>query len=116
MIGINDEHTGRQVRDDETEGYYAPLVKRGSKLRLVLPEERNPRRLEHPQSEWDILQGLIMAYREGDTPVAWAYLQHQAEGREERILDVLEVWTRRCGSESLYQEARRIQFGLEKRR
>lgn len=83
MIGINDERTGRRNRDDEVEGYYAPLVKRGSKLRLVLPEERNPRRLQNPQNEWDILQGLIMSFREGDMPVARAYLQRQAEGHED---------------------------------
>lgn len=90
MIGINDERTGRRNRDDEVEGYYAPLVKRGSKLRLVLPEERNPRRLQNPENEWDILQGLIMSFREGDMPVARAYLQRQAEGHEDKIIDILE--------------------------
>ena len=80
----------RRNRDDEVEGYYAPLVKRGGKLRLVLPEERNPRRLQNPQNEWDILQGLIMSFREGDMPVARAYLQRQAEGHEDKIIDIFE--------------------------
>lgn len=116
MIGINDERTGRRTRDDEVEGYYAPLVKRGSKLRLVQPEERNPRRLQTPQNEWDILQGMIMAYREGDMPVARAYLQHQAEGHENKIIDILKVWADGCGSENLSKEAQRILFGLKDRK
>lgn len=116
MIGINDERTGRRTRDDEVEGYYAPLVKRGSKLRLVQPEERNPRRLQNPQNEWDILQGMIMAYREGDMPVARAYLQHQAEGHENKIIDILKVWADGCGSENLSKEAQRILFGLKDRK
>lgn len=116
MIGINDERTGRRTRDDEVEGYYAPLVKRGSKLRLVLPEERNPRRLQTPENEWDILQGLIMSFREGDMPVARAYLQRQAEGHEDKIIDILKVWADGCGSESLSKEAQRILFGLKDRK
>ena len=116
MIGINDERTGRRNRDDEVEGYYAPLVKRGSKLRLVLPEERNPRRLQNPENEWDILQGLIMSFREGDMPVARAYLQRQAEGHEDKIIDILKVWADGCGSEPLNKEAQRILFGLKDRK
>lgn len=116
MIGINDERTGRRNRDDEVEGYYAPLVKRGGKLRLVLPEERNPRRLQNPQNEWDILQGLIMSFREGDMPVARAYLQRQAEGYEDKIIDILKVWADGCGSEPLSKEAQRILFGLRDRK
>lgn len=116
MIGINDERTGRRNRDDEVEGYYAPLVKRGGKLRLVLPEERNPRRLQNPQNEWDILQGLIMSFREGDMPVARAYLQRQAEGHEDKIIDILKVWADGCGSEPLSKEAQRILFGLRDRK
>lgn len=116
MIGINDERTGRHSRDDEVEGYYAPLVKRGSKLRLVQPEERNPRRLQNPQNEWDILQGMIMAFREGDMPVARAYLQRQAEGHEEKMIDILKVWADGCGSEALSKEAHRILFGMKDRK
>ena len=55
------------------------MIKKGSKLRLVLPEERIKRRLDNPQNEWDVMQGVIMAYREGDVPVARAYLQRNAE-------------------------------------
>lgn len=113
MIGINDEHTGRRQRDDEEEGYYAPLVKKGSKLRLALPEERNVRRLENPQQEWDIMQGMLMAYRTGDIPVARDYLQQHAAGKETRILDILKVWADNCGHEELKKEAQRLIFGLQ---
>ena len=30
MIGINDEISGRQRQDDDFEGYFAPLVRKGS--------------------------------------------------------------------------------------
>lgn len=113
MIGINAESSLRSARDDEQEGFYAPLVSKGSKLRLALPEERNPRRLENPQSEWDVLHGLIMAYREGDMPVARAYLQKQAEGKEQKIIDILKVWADGCDSDALQKEAERILFSLK---
>ena len=113
MIGINDERTGRIRSGEEEEGYYAPVVKKGSKLRLVLPEERNPKRLCSPQSEWDIMQGMIMAFREGDTPVARAYLQRHAEGREDKVIGVLRVWADGCSSEDLRKEAQRILFGMK---
>jgi hypothetical protein len=113
MIGINDERTGRARTGEDEEGYYAPVVKKGSKLRLVLPEERNPKRLSSPQSEWDIMQGMIMAFREGDIPVARAYLQRNAEGREDKVIGVLRVWADGCGSEELRKEAQRMLFGLK---
>lgn len=112
MIGINDERTGRTRNGKDEEGYYAPLVKRGSKLRLTRPEERNPKRLTAPQNEWDIMQGVIMKYREGDTPVARDYLQHNAVGREDKVIGVLQVWADGCGEEELRREAQRILFGL----
>ena len=112
MIGINDERTGRTRPGDEEEGYYAPLVKKGSRLRLVLPEERNPKRLITPQSEWDIMQGVILAYREGDIPVARDYLRRHAEGREDKVIGILRVWANGCGREDLHKEAERILFGL----
>jgi hypothetical protein len=54
MIGINQDagsqrrHTSREA---ESTGYHAPLVRKGSRLRLARPEERTTRRLEHPQTE-----------------------------------------------------------------
>lgn len=113
MIGINAEISRRSSREDEQEGYYAPLISKGSKLRLALPEERNPKRLEFPQSEWDVFHGLIMAYREGDIPVARAYVQKHAEGKELKIVDILKVWADRCDDDNLQKEAERILYGLK---
>lgn len=112
MIGINDEISGRQRQDDDFEGYFAPVLRKGSKLRLVKPEERIKKRLENPQSEWDIMQGMLMAYRAGDVPVAKAYLDKHAEGRREKIIGVLKVWADGCGSSELQKEARQLLFGL----
>ncbi len=117
MIGINDESQGRRTgrRSDEAEdaGYHAPLVRRGSKLRLALPEERNKKRMDNPQTEWDILHGLILAYREGDVPVARAYLEQHAEGRDQVILDLLSVWAVEMADEELRREGEAILFGLK---
>ncbi|KAF1085138.1 DNA methylase [Sporotomaculum syntrophicum] len=115
LIGINNESRGSRARrsDAEDTGYHAPLVRRGSKLRLALPEERHKKRLEKPQTEWDILHGLIQAYREGDAPVARVYLARHAEGREQLILDLLSVWAAEMGDEKLRKEAEAIAFSLK---
>jgi len=116
MIGINQAASGRTARHrgaeaDET-GYPAPLVRKGSKLRLARPEERDLRRLENPQAEWDILHGLVMAYRRGDIPVTRAYLNEHAKDKSNRILDLLDVWGNESGEISLRDEAKTIRFGL----
>jgi len=118
IIGINDESRGKITRrkeagEIEDSGYHAPLVRRRSKLRLALPEERNKRRLENPQTEWDILHGLILAYREGDVFVARTYLEQHAEGREQVILDLLSVWAANIADEKMRKEAGAILFGLK---
>ena len=113
MVGINDEVNKRSRRDEEEEGYYAPVVKKGSKLRLVLPEERNARRLANPQQEWDMVQGIIMAYREGDIPVARAYMQKYGTGSENKLLNILQIWADNCGREDLRKETQRLIFGLK---
>jgi len=110
-IGIN-QSAGTRGRDKGTEGYQAPLVRTGSKLRLALPEERHGARLTDPQTDWDRLQGLIAAYREGDIPVARAYLQEHAAERAERILDLLEVWAAEARSPDLKRQGRMALFGL----
>jgi putative DNA methylase len=115
MIGINNENQGgRAGRSDDGEtGFHAPLLRRGSRLRLAKPEERHPKRIENPQTEWDLLHGLILAYREGDIPVARAYLAKHAEGRESIILDLLSVWTAEMTEERLRKEGEAIRFGLK---
>jgi hypothetical protein len=114
MIGVNTERTGRRgARSDDGEiTYHAPLVRSGSKLRLALPEERHPVRLENPQTEWDVLQGTIMAYREGDIPVARAYLEQHAGGHTQLIMDLLAVWAQHVGDQDLRKEADALLFGL----
>lgn len=112
MIGINDER-GTRNRDKDVQGFFAPLVRKGSKLRLALPQERHPKRIEHPQTEWDIMQGVILAFREGDIPVARAYVQRHADGREQMIMDLIKVWAEGCGREKLQKEATRILYGLK---
>jgi len=115
MIGINDESRGGRfgrVSMEDT-GCHAPLLRRGSKLRLALPEERHRKTIENPKTEWDILHGLILAYREGDVPVARAYLAQHAAGREQVILDLLSVWAAEMPDEKLRKEAGAILFGLK---
>lgn len=113
MIGINAEVTGKNANNDEFEGYFAPVVRKTNKLRLVKPEERAKKRLQKPQTEWDIMQGLVMAYREGEIPVARAYMDEHAQGKEDKVIGVLKVWADGCGSEELRKEAQRILFGLK---
>lgn len=113
MVGINQEQSSRSSRQAEDAGYYAPLVRKGSKLRLVRPEERNSKRISDPKSEWDKLHGLILAYREGDIPVVRAYLQKHAAGKEQLMIDLLAVWSDNVGDEKLKKEAERILYGLK---
>lgn len=116
VVGINQD-AGRQrrstSREAETVGYHAPIIRSGSKLRLAKPEERNSRRLEQPQTEWDVLQGVIMAHRRGDTPVARAYLNQYADSRQSLVLDLLHVWAEEMPEESLRKEGQTILFGLK---
>jgi adenine-specific DNA methylase len=110
-IGIN-QATGTRGRDKGADGYHAPLVRSGSKLRLAQPEERHSVRLTDPQTDWDRLQGLLTAYREGDIPVARAYLQQHAAESGERLLDLLEVWAAEARDPDLKKQARAALYGL----
>jgi adenine-specific DNA methylase len=116
FIGINTEAgSGRRSRSAAAEdtGFHAPLLRKGSKLRLARPEERNEKRIENPQTEWDVLQGIIMAYREGDIPVARGYLNRHIESNGETIKDLLRVWAQQLSDESLRKEAQAILFGMK---
>jgi adenine-specific DNA methylase len=119
-IGVNTVAGGRARRsrgaEAEAHGYAAPLVRRGSKLRLALPEERDPRRLDTPQTDWDRLQGLIAEFRRGDAPVARAHLDRTAADRVDRILDLLDVWAAEVADPDLKREAALIRFGLRTER
>ena len=115
IIGINQEgrNQRRSRESGEDTGYHAPLLRKGSKLRLALPEERNPRRVQKPETEWDMLHGLILAYRQGDVPVARDYLERQAEGRQQVIMDLLSVWSAQMPDEKIRKEGEAIQFGMK---
>jgi putative DNA methylase len=117
-IGVNTAAEGRARRSSgaeaEAHGYAAPLVRRGSKLRLALADERDPRRLSTPQTDWDRLHGLISEFRRGDAPVARAYLDRIAADREDRILDLLDVWGAELADLELKREAALIRFGLRR--
>jgi putative DNA methylase len=116
MIGINQEASGQRSRargaPAEDDGFHAPLVRKGSKLRLALPEERHPRRLAHPQTDWDILHGMILVFRRGDIPVARAFLDEHAPQHQARILDLLDVWAAAMVHPDLKREAETLHFGL----
>lgn len=116
FIGINTAAgSGRrsQAAQAHESGFPAPLIKSGSKLRLVRPEERDPRRLATPQTDWDILQGMIMAFRQGDVPVARGYLDRQDSSRRGPVLDLLGVWAAEVAYDTLRKEAEAMLFGLK---
>ena len=116
FIGINNQTTARRNKQNtksEDIGFYAPLIRKGSKLRLALPEERNAKRLDNPQTEWDLLHGLIIQYRKGDIPLARAYMSRHAEGKEEILMNLLSVWTTETGNEEMRKEGNAILFGLK---
>lgn len=116
FIGYNTQ-SGASKRNSkgsaEDKGFHAPLIRKGSRLRLSMPEERHEKRLEFPQTEWDLLCGFIMAYRKGDIPVARAYLDRHAEGKKELVKDLLGVWAVEIPDETLKKEAKTIIFGLK---
>jgi putative DNA methylase len=117
LLGYNQEATGRrgaaQAGDDV--GYHAPVIRKGSKLRLALPAERSAKRLERPQSLWDVMQGALVKYAQGDVPVARAYLEAHAKDHIERVTDLLEVWALECGDRALKKAADGLLFGLRMR-
>jgi len=114
LVGINNvvSAAGRVRRADSEPVYYAPLIKKGSSLRLTLPEERHQNRLDNPQTEWDLMQGVISAYRQGDIPLARAYLKKNAAGKEQTVLDLLAVWTAEALDDACRREGESILFGF----
>lgn len=90
----------------------APLAKKGSKLRLLAPEERNRQRLDNPQTLWDVLNGLVVQYREGGVVTARNYLTTNGYDDPEILRGLLRVWADECGDEDLRREARLIDYEL----
>lgn len=115
FIGINTStaagrRTGARA---EEQGFAAPLVRQGSKLRLAEPHERDELRiLDAPQTEWDLLHGMLVSYDRGDLPVARAYLDRQAAGKKELLADLLHVWAEEVTDEGMRRQARELHFSL----
>jgi putative DNA methylase len=115
FIGINTvTAAGRRTRARaEEQGFHAPLLRRGSKLRIAVPDERDERRtLDAPQTEWDLLQGMLISYKRGDLPVARAYLERHGGTRKELLIDLLHVWASEVPDENLRRQAKELHFGL----
>lgn len=94
------------------ESHAAPLLRVRSKVRLARPEERLPARLQAPQTAWDRLQGLIMAWREGQEVRVRAYLGSHCKGQERLMADLLDVYHAELGEEAARQEIEWIRFTL----
>ena len=116
-VGINADTQSRRQggssQEAEATGYHAPLVSKGNKLRLARPDERSQKRLEKPQTEWDILHGLLDAYTRGELVVARDYLTTHAGDRRDVILDLLTVWAKEMPDEKLRKDAETLLFGLK---
>lgn len=114
MVAMNRLDAGRRSRGpgEEISGFHAPLVCKGSAVRIARPEERNPSRLADPQTLWDIVQGLILEYRKGDIPLARPYLETHAPNAKPLILDILRVWETETRDPELKKEAENLLFSL----
>lgn len=104
---------GTVVYANQADGQLAaPLAKKGSKLRLLKPEQRLRERLESPQTLWDVLCGLIVTYREGGIVAGRNYLSKHQRSESSALRGLLKVWSRECRDEKLQKEARMIDYEL----
>jgi len=115
MIGISQAKAGRGKKSAQKnmDGFHAPLVRQGSKLRLASPEERHENRLSNPQTAWDILHGIIMEYRRGDMLRVRPYLEKHTADDREKMLNLLQVWIAENDDPKLKKEGEAILFGLK---
>lgn len=112
-IGLNTASRNKNRQNNNINGYHAPLVKKGSKLRLARPGERHEKRLETPQTDWDILQGMLVSYEQGDILRVRPYLDKHAPGNRHRMLALLQVWAAEVDDTDSRQKAEMILFGLQ---
>ena len=104
---------GVVVYANQSEGQLAaPLVKKGSKLRLLKPEQRLRERLDNPQTLWDILCGLIVTYRDGGVVAGRNYVSKHQHAESSALRGLLKVWANECRDEDLQKEARLIDYEL----
>jgi hypothetical protein len=116
FIGVNGVRSGRVAGAlAEDEGFDAPLVRSGSKLRLAKPEERSARRMESPQTEWDLLHGLIRAFRGGGEVAARGFADRNSQEKRSSLLAMLRIWAAEVAEEELTREAETLLFALGER-
>ena len=96
------------LSNNKFDGYFAPLIKKDSTLRLAMPEERNSFSIDNPQTEWDVMQGVIVKFRLGDIPLVRDYLRSHSNFSEDLILDMLSVYKIHCGSDVIKKEIDKI--------
>ncbi|MBK1887786.1 DUF1156 domain-containing protein [Marinobacter sp. DY40_1A1] len=90
----------------------APLAIKGNKLRLLKPEERTDVRLENPQTLWDVLNGLIVTYRDGGIVAARNFLAEHGKTENPALRGLLKVWAKECRDDALRREAQLIDYEL----
>lgn len=90
----------------------APLAIKGNKLRLLKPEERTEVRLENPQTLWDVLNGLIVTYRDGGIVAARNFLAEHGKTENPALRGLLKVWAKECRDDALRREAQLIDYEL----
>ncbi len=117
FIGIAAAPSGRfkladRIKADNFDQYHAPLIKGGSKLRLAIAQERDPLRLAKPQTEWDLLHGVLLEHQKGEIVAVRAYLDAHANGKQGLVTDLLQVWATEVGDQAMQREAQTILFGL----
>jgi adenine-specific DNA methylase len=93
-------------------GAFAPLAISKSRIRLLAPEERAKERMNSPQTDWDVMHGLILAFRKGDMVVARAYLENHAPSALAKMVDLLRVWASGLPDGKPRKEADALLFGL----
>ncbi len=110
-VGINSEERTRTTAQRGHDGFHAPLLRRGSQLRLVQPDQRANQRLAKPQTSWDAFHGLLAAYAEGGEFQARGYLKDRTE-QNAIILGLLDVWIAEVDDDKLREQAEQLRYEL----
>lgn len=107
---VNDEVVA--YANEGGEQLAAPLAIKGNKLRLLKPEERSDVRLENPQTLWDVLNGVIVTYRDGGIVAARNFLAEHGRTENPALRGLLKVWAKECRVDALRREAQLIDYEL----
>ncbi|MFU1632987.1 DUF1156 domain-containing protein [Aeromonas veronii] len=114
LVGYNTEERRRGAAKAarDVDGWHAPLVRKGSKLRLVPLNERAAQRLENPLTLWDQLHGTLAAYDQGGIVQARNYLARKAEEQQHLVRGLLAVWAEEVDNDKLREQAESLLFEL----